>query len=106
MPFLTHMETFAAHERELGVRDGTRPPDFGISGLVERWAEGDDLETVLDHTTLAAGDFVRVLRMTIQLLRQAAHALPKGDPCIAVLHEAKARLDRDEVDARRQLELG
>lgn len=106
MPFLSHMEAFAAHERELGVRDGTRPPDFGISGLVERWAEGDDLETVLDHTTLAAGDFVRVLRMTIQLLRQAAHALPKGDPCIAVLHEAKARLDRDEVDARRQLELG
>jgi superfamily II RNA helicase len=105
-PFLAHMEAFGAHERELGVRSDTRPPDFGISGLVERWAEGIELETILDHTTLAAGDFVRVLRMTIQLLRQAAHALPKGDPCIAVLHEAKERLDRDEVDARRQLELG
>ena len=105
-PFLAHMEAFSAHERELGVRSDTRPPDFGISGLVERWAEGAELESLGDHTTLAAGDFVRVLRMTIQLLRQAAHALPKGDPCIAVLHEAKALLDRDEVDARRQLELG
>ena len=105
-PFLAHMEAFSAHERELGVHSDTRPPDFGISGLVERWAEGRDLDSILDQTPLAAGDFVRVLRMTIQLLRQAAHALPKGDPCVGVLHEAKALLDRDEVDARRQLELG
>jgi len=106
VPFLMHMEAFAAQEAALGVHGGTRPPDFGIAGLIERWAEGEDLERILDHTTLAAGDFVRVLRMTIQLLRQAAHALPKGDPCVAVLHEARARVDRDEVDAQRQLELG
>jgi superfamily II RNA helicase len=106
VPFELHMEAFAAHERAAGIRDPLRPPDFGIAGPVQRWAEGQTLERVLEHTTLAAGDLVRVLRMTIQLLRQAAHALPKGDPCIRVLHEARHRIDRDDVDAKRQLELG
>ena len=106
VPFELHMEAFAAHERALGIRDPLRPPDFGIAGPVQRWAEGESLERLLAHTTLAAGDLVRVLRMTIQLLRQAAHALPPGDPCIPVLHEARERIDRDVVDARRQLELG
>lgn len=106
VPFQAHMEAFAAHERACGVASDTRPPDFGIAGVVQQWAEGLSFEHALDHTTLAAGDLVRVLRMSIQLLRQAAHALPKGDPCIPVLREARARIDRDVVDAKRQLELG
>ena len=64
------------------------------------------LDTGTHDSLMEAGDFVRVLRMTIQLLRQAAHAVPKGDPCIPVLHEARHRIDRDVVDARKQLELG
>ena len=32
--------------------------------------------------TLAPGDLVRLFRMTIQLLRQALHALPRGDPVV------------------------
>jgi len=106
VPFTLHMQAFAAEERDHGLVDPLRPPDFGIAGPVQLWAEGADLDAVLDQTTLAAGDFVRVLRMTIQLLRQAAHALPSGDPCIPVLREAGRRIDRDDVDARRQLELG
>ena len=105
-PFLSHMEVWAERERALGLSQVTRPPDFGIAGPVQRWAEGAPLEEVLDHTTLAAGDLVRVLRMSIQLLRQTWHALPKGDPCVPVLREAQNRIDRDVVDARRQLELG
>lgn len=105
-PFVTHMEAWAARERALGLSQVTRPPDFGIAGPVQRWAEGASLDQVLDHTTLAAGDLVRVMRMSIQLLRQTWHALPKGDPCVPVLREAQNRIDRDVVDARRQLELG
>jgi superfamily II RNA helicase len=106
VPFQAHMATFAAEERAAGIRDETRGPDFGIAGPVQLWAEGMEFDRVLDHTTLSAGDLVRVLRMSIQLLRQAVHALPRGDPCIPVLEEARARIDRDVVDARRQLELG
>lgn len=105
-PFLAHMTAFAAQELAAGLMDPVRPPDFGIAGLVERWAEGEDFEALLARTSLAPGDLVRILRMTIQLLRQAEHALPAQDPVAQVLREARERLDRDVVDARRQLELG
>ena len=55
---------------------------------------------------LAAGDVVRSFRMTIQLLRQVFHAIPRGDPVPETLREAIDRIDRDVVDAKRPLELG
>jgi superfamily II RNA helicase len=106
VPFAAHMEAIAAHEAACGVSPPVKPPDFGIAGPVQRWAEGGDFEQVLASTTLAPGDLVRLLRMTIQLLRQTAHALPAEDPCVERLQEARALIDRDVVDARRQLELG
>ena len=57
-------------------------------------------------TSLAPGDLVRVLRMTIQLLRQVEHSLAAEDPTREGLRAARERIDRDVVDARRQLELG
>ena len=43
---------------------------------------------------LAAGDFVRVLRMTIQLLRQAAHALPFEAILLAMVVEQAKEIER------------
>ncbi len=106
VPFARHMQAWAEEEHDLGIRDLTRPPDFGVSGPVEAWAQGRGLDAVLDKTSLAAGDLVRLLRMTIQILRQAFHALDPEDPARPRLLEARERLDRDEVDAKRQLELG
>lgn len=106
MPFIQHMESVATVERAAGIRTPTRGPDFGLGGPVQRWAEGAELDEISDMTTLQPGDFVRVLRMTIQLLRQVAHVLPREDPVVRVVEEARARIDRDEVDAKRQLSLG
>ena len=106
VPFARHMEAFAAEEAAFGVEPTIRPPDFGIAGPVQAWAEGMDFEGVLARTSLAPGDVVRVLRMTIQMLRQVRHALDPNDPTVAVLYDAQERIDRDVVDARRQLELG
>ena len=106
VPFTMHMEAFAADEAAFGVDPTLRPPDFGMAGPVQAWAEGRDFEDVLARTSLAPGDVVRVLRMTIQMLRQVRHALDPSDPTVEVLYEAQQRIDRDVVDARRQLELG
>ncbi len=106
VPFGERMQAVADTERASGLRELTRGPDFGIAGPVEMWAEGKSLDALLARTTLAAGDLVRLLRMTIQLLRQAFHALDRDDPARPALLEARERLDRDEVDAKRQLELG
>ena len=106
VPFGMHMEAFAAAEAAHGVSTPTRGPDFGLAGPVQFWAEGTDFDRVIARTSLAPGDFVRVLRMTIQMLRQVEHALSAEDPTREALHRARELIDRDVVDARRQLELG
>ncbi len=105
-PLLDRMARFREVERDVGLPDPVREPEFRIAGVVEAWAEGEDFAVLESMCTLAAGDLVRIFRMTIQMLRQTLHALPHGDPVVETLASAILLLDRDVVDAKRQLELG
>ena len=105
-PFRDQMEQFRAAERAAGILDPVRSAEPMITGLAQAWAEGEDFATLESMGTMAPGDLVRIFRMTIQLLRQTFHAIPRGDPAQEVLKDAITRLDRDVVDAKRQLELG
>jgi superfamily II RNA helicase len=105
-PALTRIEAFRKAESAHGVPDPVKRPDFGVSGLAEAWAEGEDFAVLESMGSMQPGDIVRLFRMTIQVLRQTSHAIPAGDPAVPVLQEAVLRLDRDVVDAKRQLELG
>jgi len=73
-----------------------REPDFGFAFAAYRWAEGDDLDEVLEATGLAAGDFVRWVKQLLDLAGQISDAA--GD---AVLRdnarEAASRLRRGVV---------
>ncbi|MDO5627319.1 MAG: DEAD/DEAH box helicase [Mobilicoccus sp.] len=51
-------------------------PDPGLSTLMYRWANGRSLEVVLRDSDLAAGDFVRRCKQTVDLLDQIADAAP------------------------------
>lgn len=62
-----------ALEREHKV-EKLREPDLGFCWAAFRWAEGDDLDEVLDATGLAAGDFVRWIKQLIDLTAQVADA--------------------------------
>jgi ATP-dependent RNA helicase HelY len=55
-----------------------REPDFGFAWTAYRWAKGDALESVLEDTDLAAGDFVRWVKQVIDLLDQIAAAAGEG----------------------------
>lgn len=105
-PFFERMARFRAYEKEVGIPDCVREPQFLIAGLVEAWAEGEDFAVLESMGTLAPGDLVRIFRMTIQMLRQTHFAIPRGDPVQETLSSAILLLDRDVVDAKRQLELG
>jgi ATP-dependent RNA helicase HelY len=60
-----------AHEQAEGL-DLTRPLDAGFADLAYRWATGEPLEEVLADEEVTPGDFVRVTKQLIDLLRQVA----------------------------------
>lgn len=76
--------------------DFLRPPDLGFAFAAYRWAEGDDLDDLLDLTDLAAGDFVRWTKQLIDLAGQVADAA--GDsPLRELAREVVRRLRRGVV---------
>ncbi|MCX6395124.1 MAG: DEAD/DEAH box helicase [Propionibacteriales bacterium] len=84
-----------ALEREHKV-EKLREPDFGFCWAAFRWAEGDDLDEVLDGTGLAAGDFVRWIKQLIDLTAQVADAA--GDPRLRdTARDAVVRLRRGVI---------
>jgi ATP-dependent RNA helicase HelY len=84
-----------ALEREHRL-DFLREPDLGFAWAAYRWAEGDDLDSVLQATDLAAGDFVRWTKQLLDLAGQIADAA--GDTTLrATAREAVTRLKRGVV---------
>ena len=78
--------------------DQGRDPDIGFAEATYRWANGVALSEILDETGLTAGDFVRWMRMVIDLLGQVADAA--GDSVVRDnAREAIDRLRRGVVDA-------
>jgi ATP-dependent RNA helicase HelY len=64
-------EEVHAHEQAGGL-SLTRQLDPGFADLAYRWARGDPLEDVLAAEDITPGDFVRVTKQLIDLLRQVA----------------------------------
>ncbi|MDG2149851.1 MAG: DEAD/DEAH box helicase [Planctomycetota bacterium] len=93
-------------ERERGIPQTIRLPNFKIGIVVQAWCQGASFEDIREHTTSPNGDLVRVMRLAVQLLRQVRHALPRQHPLLKTLDRARDLLNRSEVDAARQLELG
>lgn len=81
-------------------------PQWGLTPAALAWFEGAGLEEVGELTDHSPGDLCRTFRMAIQLMRQARRAIDPDWDVGERLGEAILRLNRDEVDAKRQLELG
>ena len=77
-----------AHEQAGGL-SLTRQLDPGFADPAHRWASGDPLEDVLATEDITPGDFVRVTKQLIDLLRQVA--LVADDP--EVQSTARAAVD-------------
>jgi superfamily II RNA helicase len=93
-------------EQKHGLLVTTRPPNFNIGAVVHAFAEGATLEQVTELCTASQGDLVRVFRLTIQLMRQLKKAVRDKPEFTLRIERAMDRINRDEVDAKRQLELG
>jgi ATP-dependent RNA helicase HelY len=79
----------------------TRPPDPGFTPVIHEWARGDALGDVLADE-LTAGDFVRHVKQTTDLLRQVAEVSP--DPGVRdAARAASAACTRGVVAAASQV---
>ena len=76
--------------------DFLREPDVGFVWAAWRWAEGDELDDVLNVVELAAGDFVRWVKQLLDLADQVADASPDS-ALRKVAREASKRLRRGVV---------
>ncbi len=76
--------------------DQLHEPDLGFVWAAYRWAEGDELDDVLDATDLAAGDFVRWVKQLLDLADQVADAAGSG-PLRDTARETASRLRRGVV---------
>ncbi len=84
-----------ALEREHHL-DQLHEPDLGFAWAAYRWAEGDELDDILDATDLAAGDFVRWVKQLLDLADQVADAT--RDPVLRrTARETSSRLRRGVV---------
>jgi superfamily II RNA helicase len=67
--------------------------DASVSGLVESWARGCEWMELCDSSSLDEGDLCRLLRRTMEVLRQIP-VLPGVDPALKV----RARCAHDAMD--------
>lgn len=94
------------HELGLRLPESIQMPDYSLTEAVYAWCEGDPIDALERHTLASPGDIVRAFRTAIQCLRNMRAALSPSYSLWQRLTEAVSLLNRDEVDARRQLELG
>lgn len=97
---------FIAIELQHGFEHTIKAPDFGLSAAIIAWSEGCTMEELESIAGTDGGDVVRTMRMAIQMMRQLRHALTGEYAVIHRLDEAIVSINRDEVDAKRQFELG
>ena len=81
-------------------------PEWGLTQAVMDWVHGRPLEELEGAGPATPGDMCRGFRMAIQLMRQVRRAIDRDWELYATLGEAMACLNRDEIDAQHQLELG
>jgi ATP-dependent RNA helicase HelY len=74
----------------------TRMPDPGVVTITDRWADGFELDDI-DIGAMAAGDFVRVSRQLVDLIRQVRDAFPH---VAEVASDALRLVDRGVVAAQ------
>jgi superfamily II RNA helicase len=93
-------------EKRLQIRSQLKLPDFAIASVAWAWSRGCDFDELEECTDASPGDLVRTFRMAIQLHRQIYKVLPPEDDVRKVIWKAVDKLNRDEVDAERQLRVG
>ena len=100
------MFELASVEARYGIEPGLKKPDWGLTPTVLGWCGGLGMDELEEELGINPGDVCRVFRMAVQLLRNTKRSIDREWDLTGRLDDAIESINRDEVDARRQLELG
>ena len=81
----------------------TKFPQFHLAAALEAWLGGCAFKDLSRHTEVDEGEIIRYFRMVIQLLRQLKQAPQVSDDLRKTAGTALQKINRDLVDAERQL---
>ena len=102
----TVLRRVTTREARFDIPEALKQADWGLTPAVLAWCEGASMDELTELCDVLAGDVCRTFRMAIQLMRQVRHAIDREWDLHHRLGLAMDALNRDEIDARRQLELG
>ncbi len=89
-----------------GVAEITPKFETKLSSAMLAWSRGCDFEELHRYADLADGDFVRSFRLVIDFLRQTRRAMTGHATLLDKLDRCITKINRDVVDAERQLRMG
>lgn len=93
-------------ERKHRIHPFSKQPFFHMAPAMERWLEGSSFQATLQCTDTDEGEIVRYFRMSIQILREI-HDADVASPLLKdKLKETIRVINRDIIDAEKQLREG
>jgi superfamily II RNA helicase len=102
----TVMGELCQAEARFGIEPAMKRPDWGLTPATLGWYGGLSMEDLEEQLEVNPGDVCRVFRMAIQLMRNVRRSVDRDWDIVDRLDEAIEAVNRDEVDARKQLALG
>jgi superfamily II RNA helicase len=93
-------------EEALGIDVSLKELDTKLSATVYEWSKGCGFDELEDYTDAPPGDLVRYFRLGSDLLRQMRRVVSTDDPLLGKINLCISKINRDVVDAERQLRAG
>ena len=93
-------------EHELHVAELIPDLEFRLCSAMLAWSCGCEFDELTDYAELDPGDFVRTFRLVIDQLRQIRRAMKGHTTLTDKLNRCIGKINRDIVDAERQLRIG
>ncbi len=100
------MKQILRQEARFRIYPPGKCPYFHLSNAVESWIRGESFQKTLLQTTTDEGELVRYLRMSHQLLREVLANPLSSDTLKEKISRLIPKINRDIVDAERQLRAG
>jgi superfamily II RNA helicase len=100
---LKYLRRIHAKEALHKIFPPTREPQMHLAQAIEAWVGGATFHELGRHTDVDEGEIIRYFRMVIQLLRQLRQAPRVSDELRETATKAQKMINRDLVDAEKQL---